>query len=67
MTKKLKYYLINYQHLTLFYKTFDGRRGEAKLDGVSFVTSGLNTCGAIPISVMCGLGVEGGKGGFIIT
>ena len=47
--------------------TFDGSKGDAKFDGGSLLTTGLNTCGFIPISVIWGLGVLGGNGGLIIT
>jgi hypothetical protein len=44
-----------------------GRMGEAKLEGASLVTSGLNTWGLSPISDMWGFGTDGGSGGLIIT
>ena len=48
-------------------RTLEGRSGEAKFDGVSFVAGGEKTWGAIPMSVMWGFGVEGGRGGSIIN
>ena len=46
-----------------------GRMGEAKLDMFSCLESagGLNSCGIIPMSVMCGFTVSGGVWGLIIT
>lgn len=46
-----------------------GRMGEAKFDWLSFLVSagGLNSCGIIPMSVMCGFTVSGGVWGLIIT
>ena len=63
--KKVQTFMRDWMHY--LDRTFEGKSGDAIFVGVSFVAGGLNIWGCIPMSVIWGFGMLGGRGGLIIT